>query len=138
MKNSIFYTVLFVFGAVLMACEENEIMPAFETKGTATHTVASIAVSKSSPAPAETVTVTMTFVSPSSDPVTQIVLKAKVGTADYVEVQTFNESSAPKNQEVTITADYVAPASGTTVVFDMVISSGKQYPQVKRTSMKVQ
>lgn len=138
MKKNIIYIMLFSFASAMMACEENEIMPAFETKGTATHTVASITASDDEPAPSDNVTLTMTYVNPSSDPVTQIVLKAKVGDADYVEVETFNESSAEKDKENTRTASFVAPASGTEVVFDMVITSGREYPQVVRTSIEVE
>ncbi len=137
MKKSTIYISLLFFAAVIMACDKNEIMPSFATKGTATQTVASITASKTSPAASETITLTMKYINPSSDPVSQIVLRAKVGGADYVDVQTFSESSAAKDSEVTRTADFVAPASGTTVIFDMVISSTKEYPQVKRASIKV-
>ena len=138
MKKNIIYTTLFFLAATFVACDENEVMPAFETKGTATHTVATIAASKTTAAPGETITITMTYVNPSSDPVTQIVLKAKVGAADYVDVQTFNESSATKDKSEIRTVNYVMPASPTTVVFDMVITSGRDYPQVRRVTARVQ
>ena len=138
MKKNIIYTTLFFLAATIVACDENEVMPAFETKGTATHTVAAIAASKTTAAPGETITITMTYVNPSSDPVSQIVLQAKVGAADYVDVQTFNESSATKDQSETRTVNYVLPGTATTVVFDMVIASGRDYPQRKRVTVKVQ
>lgn len=137
MKKNIIYITILSFAALFMACDENEIMPGFETKGTATHTVASIAVSKTAPDAGETVTVTMKYVHPSSDPLTQVQLKAKVGAADYVVVETFTVQQSQFDVEVSQSVNYVAPASGTTVVFDMVLTSGREYPQVKRTSFKV-
>ena len=120
-----------------MGCDENEIMPAFQTKGTATHTVASITASKTNPVAGEQITINMKFVNPSSDPVQQVQLQAKVGAAtEYTVVETFTIQSGT-DVEVTQSANYVAPASGTTVVFHMVISSGKEYPQVKRLTVKV-
>ena len=80
----------------------------------------------------------MMFVNPSSDPLTQITLKAKVGAAEYVELQTFNVSSVEQDAEIIQTVNYVSPASAGTVIFDMAISSQKPYPQVKRTSVVVQ
>lgn len=138
MKKNIFYITIFSIAVLLTGCDDNEVMPAFQTKGTATQTVASIASSKANPVAGEQITLTMKFVNPSSDPVQQVQLKAKVGAAtEYTVVETFTIQSGT-DVEVIQTANYVAPGSGTTVVFDMVITSGREYPQVKRTSIKVQ
>ena len=130
---------MIVLAAAFIACEENEVMPSYTTKGTATTTVATISPSTTKPLPSESITLTMTFVNPSSDPLSQIILKAQVGSGDFTELQTFSISSSPKDQEVTQTATYVVPASkGTKVTFDMVITSQKPYPQIKRASVTVQ
>jgi hypothetical protein len=138
MKKDITYIWIMALAIACASCDENEIMPAFSKKGTATATIASIASSNTTPLPSETITLTMRYVSPSSDPLTQITLKAKVGAAEYVEIQTFNVSSVEKDAEVIQTVNYISPASAGTVIFDMVISSQKPYPQVKRTSVVVQ
>jgi hypothetical protein len=138
MKKHITYIWIIALAIAFGSCDENEIMPAFSKKGTATATMASIAPSKAKPLASETITLTMMFVNPSSDPLTQITLKAKVGTAEYVELQTFNVSSVEQDAEIIQTVNYITPASAGTVIFDMVISSQKPYPQVKRTSVVVQ
>jgi hypothetical protein len=138
MKNHFTYIGSFVLATVFFACDDNEIMPAYQKVGTATATVATIEPSNDEPLPSETITLTMMFVNPSSDPLTQITLKAKVGAAEYTEIQTFDVQSTEKDKELALTANYVSPVSAGTVVFDMVISSQKQYPQVKRTSVEVQ
>ena len=138
MKKHITYIWVISVAIALGSCDKNEIMPAFSKKGTATATMASISPSKAKPLPSETITLTMMFVNPSSDPLTQITLKAKVGAAEYVELQTFNVSSVEQDAEIIQTVNYVSPASACTFIFDMVISSQKPYPQVKRTSVVVQ
>jgi hypothetical protein len=138
MKKGITYILIMALAITFVSCDENELMPAFSKKGTATATIASISSSNAKPLPSETITLTMMYVNPSSDPLTQITLKAKVGAAEYVDVETFNVSSVQKDAEVIQTVNYVSPASAGTVVFDMVISSQRDYPQVKRTSVAVQ
>lgn len=123
----------------LFACDENEIMPAFTKKGTVTATVATIAASNIEPPPSESITLTLKYINPSSDPLTRVVLKAQVGDAAYTDIQTFNTQSEKKDKEITQTVNYVVPASsGTKVTFDMVITSQKDYPQVRRTSVTVE
>jgi hypothetical protein len=78
------------------------------------------------------------YVNPSSDPLTTVTLKAKLGTGAYTDVETFNAGSEPKDQAITHTVNYVVPAAvGTVVTFDMVITSQKEYGQIKRTSVTV-
>jgi len=70
------------------------------------------------------------------DPLKEISVRAKVGDADYVEIEKFDVASEAKDEMLAKTIEYVAPAtSGTTVVFDMVITSQKQFPQIKRTEI---
>lgn len=126
-------TLAITFGA----CDENEVMPSFSTQGTATHTIADIAASTAAPLPAENVSVLVSYVNPSSDPLKEISVRAKVGAADYVEIQKFNMGSEPKDELASKTFLYPAPAtSGTTVIFDMVIVSQREYPQIQRTTIK--
>jgi hypothetical protein len=136
MKNIIpFISILLL--SIFFGCEENDVMPFFSTKGTTTATVATITASKASPLAGETITLTLEYVNPSSDPIKTIVLKAKVGSADYATLQTFDEQSSEKDISIMREASYVAPAAGSKVTFDMIISSGKEYSQIKRTSITV-
>jgi hypothetical protein len=136
MKNIIpFISILLL--SIFFGCEENDVMPFFSTKGTTTATVATITASKASPLAGETITLTLEYVNPTSDPIKTIVLKAKVGSADYATLQTFDEQSSEKNISIKREASYVAPAAGSKVTFDMIISSEKEYSQIKRTSITV-
>lgn len=137
MKNISRYSTIAFIAIALVACDENEIMPSFTTKGTATHTIASISASTTAPQPSQDVTLVLSYVNPSSDPLNEITVRAKVGAADYVEVQKFNVASEAKDELASKTFVYAAPAtSSTTVVFDMVITSQRQYPQVQRLTIK--
>lgn len=131
---------MFMLAMVLVACDENVVMPSFTKKGTATATIASIAPSTTTPAASASIILTIKYVNPSSDPLSQITVKAQVGSgAVYSDVQTFNVQSDERDKEVTQTVNYIVPATaGTKVTFDMVITSRKEYPQVKRTSVTVQ
>jgi hypothetical protein len=136
MKNTIpFISILLL--SIVFGCEENDVMPFFSTKGTTTATVATITASKASPLAGETITLTLEYVNPTSDPIKTIVLKAKVGSADYATLQTFDEQSSEKDISIKHEVSYVAPAAGSKVTFDMIISSGKEYSQIKRTSITV-
>ena len=137
MKNKIIFLSIFLLATALVACDENEVMPSFTTKGTATHTMAGISVSNNAPVPSEDVSVSISYVNPSVDPLKEITIRAKIGAADYVDIQTFNMGSEPTDNMATKTFTYVAPAtSSTTVVLDMVITSQKEYPQIQRTQIK--
>jgi hypothetical protein len=137
MKTKIFYIMLLGVSALLTACDENESVPPFETLGSATSTVATITVSKAAPAPNESVTLTLKFVNLASDPIQQLVLKAKVGAAEYVEVQTFNESSAAQGAEITHEVSVTAPAtSATTVIYQMELTSSREYPLLRRVQIR--
>ena len=136
MKNILKYVSIFLL-VTMFACDENEVMPSFTTVGTATHTMADIAASNAAPQPSENVSILISYVNPSSDPLKEITVRAKVGAADYVEVQKFSMSSEPLDEIGTKTFLYAAPATAaTTVVFDMVITSQRQFPQIQQTSIK--
>jgi hypothetical protein len=138
MKKHIVYSFLALVTMVIVSCDDNEVLPDYTKKGTATQTIASITTSKATPAPSEVITLTLTYVNTSLDPITEIVLKAKTGAGDYVTLETLNEQSTAKNSQVTREVKFTAPAaSGTVVVFDMVLNSAKEYPQIKRTQIKV-
>lgn len=139
MKNYHIYFSFALLAFSLLSCDENEVMPSFVKKGSATATMASLTVSTAKPTPGQTLTLTLAFVNPSSDPLTQITLKQKTGAADYADVETFSMQSEEKDKELTKTVTFAAPATkGTTVVFDMVINSQREYPQIKRTTVTVQ
>lgn len=135
LKN-IVWLILIV--TAFFACDDNEVLPAYEKKGDATSTTASVSFSNTKPVSSETITVTLKFVNLSEDKIKSLVLKAKVGSADYTEVQTFDESSAATEKEITHDVPYtVTAAKGTVITFDMVITSQKEYPQIKRTTVTV-
>lgn len=137
MKKNFIYSIMITMATFLVACDENEIMPSFTTVGTATQTMADIVASTSAPLPSETLTLTISYVNPSVDPLTEIVIHAKVGAGDYVEVQKYSVASEEKDTMITKTFTYEAPATAaTSVVFDMVITSQKPYPQVQRAAIK--
>jgi hypothetical protein len=120
-----------------MSCDENEVMPSYSKKGTTTATIATLVASKASPLAGETITLSVGYVNPASDPIETIVVRAKVGSADYVILQTFDEQSSAKDVALTYQVSYVTPASPGTVTFEMVISSQKEYAQIRRTSVSV-
>jgi hypothetical protein len=93
-------------------------------------------VSNAAPVPSENVSVSLSFVNPSADPLKEITVKAKIGDADYIELQKFSMSSEPQDEIVTKSFTYQAPASAkTAVVLDMVITSQKKYPQIQRATL---
>lgn len=60
-----------------------------------------------------------------------------MGAADYVEIQKFNIASEGVDELATKAFSYTAPGTfATTVIFDMVITSQKQFPQIQRTRIK--
>jgi outer membrane lipopolysaccharide assembly protein LptE/RlpB len=122
----------------LFACDDNDVLPAYEKKGDATSTTASVSFSNTKPVSTETITVTLKFVNLSEDKIKSVVLKAKIGSADYAEVQTFDENSAATEKEIIHEVPYtVTAAKGTVITFDMVITSQKEYPQIKRSAVTV-
>ena len=131
------YTIFILLGILFFACDENDIMPAYDKKGTVTSTVAVLSVSNEEPASGETITVTLMYVNPTSDPLESVVLKAKIGSGDYTTLQTFDGQSSQMDVEIMEEVQYIAPAPGVEVTFDMVITSQKEYPQIKRASSEV-
>jgi hypothetical protein len=132
MKNLIYILAC----VLLLSCDENEIMPAYEMKGTTTSTVATIGVSNDEPDPGETIAITLAYVNPTSDPLATVELRYKVGSGTYAVLQTFNEEAGAKDEEITREVNYTAPDAGV-VTFDMVITSQKEYPQIMRASIEV-
>ena len=129
---------MIALAASMFSCDENEVMPAYSKVSTATSTVASLSSSKPRPLPSESIVLTLMYVNPSSDPLTTVTLKAKVDAGAYTDVETFNAGSEPKDQAITHTVNFVVPAAaGAVVTFDMVITSQKEYGQIKRTSVTV-
>jgi hypothetical protein len=124
--------------AVMVSCEENEVVPDNTKQGEVTVTIASIASSNAKPAASETITVTLKFVNLPEDKVKSVLLKAKAGTADYTPVQTFDEGSAAAGKEIVHEVPYVVTApKGTVITFDMIVTSQKEYPLTRRTSVTV-
>ena len=127
-----------LLAAVMFSCEENEVVPDSIMQGEVTATTASIASSNTKPIVSETITVTLKFVNLSGDKVKSVLLKAKVGTADYTPVQTFDETSAAADKEIIHEVPYSVTASkGTVITFDMIVTSQKEYPLTRRTTVTV-
>lgn len=124
--------------AAMFSCEENEVVPDSARQGEVTATTASIASSNTKPIASETITVTLKFVNLSEDKVKSVLLKAKVGTADYTSVQTFDEGTAATDKEITHEVPYTVTApKGTVITFDMIVTSQKEYPLTRRTTVTV-
>ncbi len=142
MKNkNIYIKLCLAIGLfAFVSCDKNEIVPDYQKVGESTATVATLGASQTSVVPASTVTFTLNYVNLPSDPVESIILKAKVGENEYVELQTFDESAAATGQEHTRTATYTVPnvASKTKIIVDMVINSQKEFPQVERSTLTIQ
>lgn len=138
MKNITSLSSILILSVVLLACDENEVMPDYQKTGTTTATVATITASNTAPLVGQPVTLTLTYVNPSSDPVKTIVLRARVGSGSYTDLETFDEQSAPKDTEISHDVTYLTPAAPGTVTFEMVISSQKEYPQISRASISVE
>lgn len=143
MKNLKIYRLLCLLTTIsflMMACEENEVLPDHQTVGTSTATVAGISVSNETPAPGEQVTVTINYVNLSEDPAQRIQILEKIGEeGSFAELTSFDASSDPVNEEVTQTFTYTVPAvSETTVLLDMVLTSQREFPQRERAALSVQ
>jgi hypothetical protein len=136
-KNIIHFKTIVMLSVALFACDDNDIMPAYQKKGTTTATVASITVSNASPSAGQSINLTLDFINPASDPVTTVVLRARQGSGTFSDIQSFDEQSAAKDVEISHEVTYVTPASPGTVTFEMVISSQKEYAQIRRTSISV-
>ncbi|MEJ1237203.1 hypothetical protein WBG78_03680 [Chryseolinea sp. T2] len=130
--------LLLTLALASVACEENEVLPGYQKKGTTTTTVATISSSNAKPAKATDITLTLKYVNPLADPVKTVELRAKVGSGTYATVQTFDTQSDTKDTEVTREVVYTTPGVSGTVTFDMVITSQMPYPQIQRTSVSVQ
>lgn len=129
---------LLTAAVIVFSCEDNDVMPGYQNKGTATTTVATITPSNAKPAKSTVITITLTYINPASDPLKTVELKAKVGSGSYTTVQTFDAQSDAKDSEVTRDVSYTTPDASGTVTFDMVITSQMTYPQIKRTTVSVQ
>ena len=138
MKNTIIISYILVCTVSLFSCDENDVMPAYEKKGSTTATVATITASNATPATGETITLTLDFVNLASDPIETILLRAKVGSGSYADLQSFDEQSSPKDAEISHEFIYLAPAAPGTVTFEMVITSQREYAQIKRATITVQ
>lgn len=138
MKNLRILLAIFLPAVVLTACDENEIMPAYQKKGTTTNTIATITSSDTRPIKLTDITITLKYVNPASDPLQTVEVKAKVGSGAYTTVQTFDVQSDPLDAESTRSLTYTTPDASGTVTFDMVIMSKAPYPQIKRTTVTVQ
>lgn len=137
MKNILIYLPVVFLAALLTACDENEIMPSYKKVGTSTSTVVMIGLPETV-YPADMVEVDVSFVNPSEDPLQSIVLRVQLGDGEFVDVQTWDVSGESIDQLATKTANYQAPATvGTKVTFEVVINSGKEFPQRKQSSFTV-
>src|SRR5687768_5815692 len=98
MKNNTLYAWTLMLAMTLGACDENDVMPAHQTLGTATHTMANISASTEEPLPSESVSLSISYVNPSVDPLKEISVRAKVGDADYVEIEKFDVTSEAQDE----------------------------------------
>ncbi len=136
----IYYVFLICMaGSLMVACEENEVLPDHQTVGTSTATIAEISVSNEEPVPGEEVIVTVNYVNLTEDPAKSIQILEQIGDGSFAELTTIDASSDPVNEEVTQTFPYtVSAVSGTTVLLDMVLTSQREFPQRERVTLSVQ
>ncbi|MBX2967343.1 MAG: hypothetical protein KF845_14450 [Cyclobacteriaceae bacterium] len=135
MKFYIRLFVLFVFAAVLGACEKNEVGPSYKKIGTTTSTNAFITVSPVSttePTTGTNVTVTLRYVNIGSDPAKTLVLKLREGTTgEFTTIQSFDESGATTGAEHTRTVNYtVNQAAGTSLTFRLELTTQAEFPKL--------
>jgi hypothetical protein len=139
MKKKLIYLSILVLASFIAACDENEIMPSYTKKGTTTHTMAGLSASNEEPVPLENISVLLSYVNPSSDPLKTVTLKVKVGDAAFTEVQSWDISQETKDEIQTKVVAYQVPDSpGAVILFDMVITSQREYPQTKRVEIDVE
>jgi hypothetical protein len=139
MKKNTSYIWMILLAGGLFGCEENTIMPEFKKVGTVTSTVATLSASNAKPTSSQNITLTLNYVSPSQDPVSQVVLMVQVGAEAWTELESFNVQSEQKDLLLSQTVDYlVTQPKGTVIKFDMVVTSQKEFPMVRRTTITVQ
>ncbi len=140
------YSITFILfflaiSLTFVACEKNDQLPNYELLGTSTATIVEIDFPKDTVAQGEQVDVTFTYVNLTEDPIksAQLLTKPDVEGADFTELTTLDQTSAPVDKEVTFTYTYTAPnvPDSTNVDIDMVLTSQKQFPQRERTSFVV-
>jgi hypothetical protein len=119
------------------SCAENEIDATYQSKGTATAMIASLSASKTSAALSEEIILTLKYRNPSNDPIQSVELKVKTGSADYTTFQRFDEGTTETGSEITRTVNYQLPGEASSIVFDMIITSQKKYPQFRRVTVAV-
>lgn len=128
------YTLLFVFAAVFISCDDNAVGPSYKKIGTSTSTNAFITVSPVSataPKQGSAVEVTLKYVNVKSDPAKSLVLKLREGTGDFTTIQTFDESSQSTGVEHTRTVNYtVKQAAGTSLTFRLELTTQADFPKL--------
>lgn len=137
MKSYIRVFIVFVFVAVLSACEENPIGPSYEKIGTSTSTNAFISVSTQAPVSGTSMTVTLRYVNITSDPASELVLLVREGAAGtFTEVTSFDESSQALKTEITRTHNYnVTQTAGTQLTFRLELHTQKEFPKLVNSSL---
>lgn len=140
MKSTLIYISLITLAFAISGCEENEIMPSYKKIGTSTSTVIQIILPPSDDpvTPSEVFPVTVNYVNPSIDPLLSADLFVKVGDGEFTSLESWNVSSEPKDELISHTLQFQAPATvGTKVTFEVIVTSGKDYEQRKRASVDV-
>lgn len=138
MKKQLKYFPLLLLVALLPGCEENEIMPSYTKVGTSTSTVVMIALPDDPITPSQMVEVSVSYVNPTEDPLQSATLSARVDGGNFVQLESWNVTSETKDELITHTVMYEAPATvGAEVVFEVILTSGAEYEQRKRSSFDV-
>lgn len=138
MKKKLINITCLLLVFFFVSCEENEIMPNYTKVGTSTSTIVTVSLSNDEPLPSEMVEVTVSYVNPSVDPLQSVILMVRSGNGEFVELESWNVTSETKDQLITHSLNYQAPDTpDTSVAFEVIISSGKDFGQRKRTSFTV-
>lgn len=132
-------TILLVSSGLATSCEEADPVPGYEYVGTAAATLFSVSVSNEEPAPGEEVVITINYVNRADDPASELQALVKVGEEDFTQLNVSDESGAAPGEEIVRTFAYQVPEveSGTTIAFDLLLTTQRMFPQRERVSFDV-
>ena len=142
MQKTIYYLagiILSVSSLGLASCEQNDPVPDYAYVGTATATIFTLTVSNDEPVAGEEITISANYVNQSEDPADELQTLVSVDEGDFAALVTTDESSAPTGSAVVRSISYQVPsvASGTTIVFDVLLNTQRMFPQRERVTIEV-
>lgn len=137
--NYLVRSILTLGAVVSISCEENNLVPDYAYVGTSTATIFTLSVSNDEPVAGEEITINVNYVNQSEDPAEELQVVVDINDAGFTTLATTDESSAAAGSEVTKSFNYQVPsvASGTDIVFDVLLSTQRMFPQRERLTIEV-